>query len=633
MKKQPPLLETIGGPSDLKRLGVEEMEELARQIRAFILEKLSPVGGHLASSLGVVELTLALHAVFDTPADKIIWDVGHQSYPHKILTGRREGFCTIRQKGGLSGFPKREESPYDAFGVGHAATSISAGLGMAVGRDLRGRRNKVVAVIGDASIASGMAFEGLNHAGHLKSDLIVVLNDNEMSISRNVGALASYLSRVLSGNVYTKFRQDVQGILSAVPGGRPVARLARKVEEHAKGFLTPGMLFEELGFNYVGPIDGHNIAHLTTAFRNVSKFDKPVLVHVVTRKGKGFEPAESEPAAYHGVGPFDPVDGLPEGKSGGVPTYTAVFGATMVRLAEKNPRILAITAAMAEGTGLLCFSEKFPDRFFDVGIAEEHAVTFAAGLATEGWRPVVAIYSTFLQRSYDQIVHDVALQKLPVVFALDRAGMVGADGPTHHGAFDLSFLRHIPDLAVLAPSDEDELQHALATALSLDSPSALRYPRGSAVGVPMAEEPTPWPVGKGRIVLDGGEGSVAILCAGTALSAAREAARLAASEGVSVTVFDARFVKPLDRETILSLASRSSALVTLEENARLGGFGASVLELLADADALRVPVRVLGLADRFFPHATQAELRREAGIDAESVRAVVVELAGRGKAR
>ncbi|MBI5440238.1 MAG: 1-deoxy-D-xylulose-5-phosphate synthase, partial [Deltaproteobacteria bacterium] len=473
-----PLLGRVSGPGDLKGLSKEELEAVATEIRAFILEKLSPVGGHLASSLGVVELTVALHAVFDSPRDRIIWDVGHQSYPHKILTGRRDSFGTIRQRGGLSGFPKRCESPHDAFGTGHSSTSISAGLGLAAARDFSGADHKVICVIGDGSLTAGLAFEGLNHAGHLDRDLIVVLNDNEMSISPNVGALSSYLSRILTGDLYSRFRKDVEEFLRAIPSfGGAMARLAKRVEEHIKGFISPGMLFEELGFTYVGPIDGHNLGHLISAFQNVRKFRKPVLVHAVTQKGRGFAPAEESPTAFHGIGPFDPCNGAcadapAESPKPKVPSYTDVFGRTLVRLAESDPRILAITAAMPEGTGLDVFRDRFRQRFFDVGIAEQHAVTFAAGLAAEGWIPVVAIYSTFLQRGYDQILHDVALQELPVVFALDRAGLVGADGPTHHGAFDLSYLRHIPGLVVMAPSDEEELQHALATAVSLKKPVA-----------------------------------------------------------------------------------------------------------------------------------------------------------------
>ncbi len=631
METRAAVLPRINGPEDLKALDRRELEQLAAEIRAYILEKLSPVGGHLASSLGVVELTVAIHRVFDSPRDRIIWDVGHQCYAHKILTGRREAFSTIRRKGGLSGFPKRSESPHDAFGTGHSSTSISAGLGMAVARDLDGRENKVVCVIGDGSMTAGLAFEGLNHAGHLDRDLVVVLNDNEMSISPNVGALSSYLSRILTGDLYSRLRKDVEEFLRAIPSvGDTMARLAKRVEEHVKGFFSPGMLFEELGFTYVGPIDGHNIGHLVAAFENVRKFRKPVLVHVVTRKGKGFPPAERSPTAFHGVGPFDPADGTSVAGGGGPPTYTSVFRDTLIELAERNPRIVAITAAMPEGTGLDRFRERFPERFFDVGIAEQHAVTFAAGLAAEGWRPVVAIYSTFLQRAYDQIVHDVALQNLPVVFALDRAGLVGADGPTHHGAFDLSYLRHIPNMTVLAPADEDELRHALATALDLPGPCAIRYPRGRAEGVALSGTPTPLPLGRGRVVSgDPSAPGVAVLAAGTVLGAARRAVETAHSEGIQALLFDARYVKPLDREAILGLAERAQALVLVEENALAGGFGSAVLELLADHGMRTPPVRRLGLPDRFVEHGTQEELRAQVGLDAEAILRAVRELASR----
>jgi len=613
-----PLLSGIGGPDDFRGFSREELEALAGEVRRYILEKLSPVGGHLASSLGVVELTVALHAVFATPEDRIVWDVGHQCYAHKILTGRRDAFAGIRQKGGLSGFPKRSESPFDAFGTGHSSTSISAGLGMAVASELQGAGRKVVSVIGDGSMTAGMAFEGLNQAGHLDKDLVVVLNDNDMSISPNVGALSSYLSRILTGDLYSRFRRDVTDFLRSIPSfGGTVARLAKRVEEHVKGFLSPGMLFEELGFTYVGPIDGHNLGHLLTTFQNVRKFQKPVLVHVVTRKGKGFPPAEAKPTAFHGIGPFDPCNGQCVTTGGvSVPTYTEVFRDTLVRLAEANPRIVAITAAMPEGTGLDRFRERFPDRFFDVGIAEQHAVTFAAGLAAEGMIPVVAVYSTFLQRSYDQIVHDVAIQGLPVVLALDRAGLVGADGPTHHGAFDLSYLRHIPGLTVLAPADEDELQNALATAVTLGGPVALRYPRGCAEGVSMAPEPYPLPLGKGRLVFGAADRpGVLVLAAGTILSSAVQAAKQAQGEGIQASVFDARYVKPLDQDAIQALAARATGLVTVEENVVAGGFGSAVLELLVDSGTLPASVRCLGLPDRFVEHGSQGELRTELGLD------------------
>ncbi len=619
--EQPSLLEGIQGPQDLKNLSREQLEQLATEVRSFILEKLSPVGGHLASSLGVIELTVALHAVFESPQDRIVWDVGHQCYPHKILTGRRDRFSTIRQKGGLSGFPKRTESPHDAFGTGHSSTSISAGLGMAVARDLAGAHNKVVCVIGDGSLTAGIAFEGLNHAGHLDRDLVVVLNDNEMSISPNVGALSSYLSRILTGDLYSRFRRDAEELLKSIPSfGGAIARIAKRLEEHIKGFFSPGMLFEELGFTYVGPLEGHNIGHLVSAFQNVRKFREPVLIHVVTQKGKGFRPAEDRPTAFHGVGPFDLEDGRCTVQGTSVPTYTEVFQKSVVELAEVNPRVVAVTAAMPEGTGLDLFRERFPDRFFDVGIAEQHAVTFAAGLAAEGWIPVVAIYSTFLQRAYDQVVHDVALQGLPVIFALDRAGLVGADGPTHHGAFDLSYLRHVPELTVLAPADEEELRAALATAVALGGPAAVRYPRGCANGEPGVDPPEIHALGKGRLVRGTREDpGILVASAGTVLGAVLEAVDKIRAEGIQASAFDARYVKPLDREGLLDLCSRATALVTVEENALAGGFGSAVLECLADAGVTGLPVRRLGLGDHFVEHGGQAALRQEEGIDAEGI--------------
>lgn len=625
------ILERIEGPKDIKGLGRHEMELLASELRQFIIEGISPTGGHLASSLGVVELTIAIHAVFNSPEDRIIFDVGHQSYVHKILTGRRDRFHTIRKRGGLSGFPKRSESPHDAFGTGHASTSISAAMGMAAGRDIKNHKNKVVAVIGDGSMNSGMAFEGLNHAGHEGRDLVVILNDNEMSISPNVGALSSYLSRVLTGDFYSRLRKDVQELLKAVPLGTSMSKLAKKMEEHAKGFITEGMLFEELGFNYVGPIDGHNLDHLIEALKNIQKFEKPVLVHVYTKKGKGFDPAETDPSRYHGVGPFNPEDGTSI-KTEGVrppPSYTSVFSENLIKEADHDPRIVAITAAMPEGTGLDKFKERFPERFFDVGITEEHAVTFAAGLACEGLKPVVAIYSTFLQRGYDQIIHDVALQKLPVVFALDRAGLVGADGPTHHGAFDLSYLRHIPGLTVMAPSDEAELGKALRAALACDGPAALRYPRGQGVGTGPGSEADPWEHGKGRVVYgDGKETGIVVLAAGTVTYDCLSAAKNAAEKGVSVTVFDARFVKPLDGKTIAELAGKASGIITVEENALPGGFGSAVLEFLSESGITGKKVVRLGLPDAFVEHGTQAELKASLGIDADGILRAILAMAG-----
>jgi len=625
------ILDKISSPQDLKGLSREELELLADEIRSFILQELSPVGGHLASSLGVVELTVALHTVFNTPEDRIIWDVGHQCYPHKILTGRRDTFNTIRQKGGLSGFPKRSESPYDAFGAGHSSTSISAGLGMAVARDLEKGNRKIVCVIGDGSMTAGLAFEGLNHAGHLDKDLLVVLNDNEMSISKNVGALSAYLSRLMTGNIYSHWRKDFAEMMRSIPSlGEKIAKFAKRVEEHVKGFISPGMLFEELNFTYVGPIDGHNLEYMLGAFTNVAKFRKPVLLHVVTCKGKGFAPAEKLPTTFHGVGPFDPFDGTRKSAESSAPTYTEVFREAIVELAEKNDRIVAITAAMPEGTGLDLFRERFPDRFFDVGIAEQHAVTFAAGLAAEGFIPIVAVYSTFMQRAYDQVVHDVALQDLPVILALDRAGIVGADGPTHHGSFDFSYLRHIPGMTIFAPSEESELRDALATAVALGRPAAIRYPRGKAAGVDISGPPEILPLGKGRMI--SGEPKnpgILILSAGAVLSIASEAAELARKEDIQASVFDVRYIKPLDREAILSLCSAAKGIVTIEENALAGGFGSSIIELLIDEGVALPPIHRVGLPDTFISHGSQDLLRDEVGLSAEGILQAVRQTAGK----
>ncbi|MBF0590233.1 MAG: 1-deoxy-D-xylulose-5-phosphate synthase [Magnetococcales bacterium] len=611
-------LETINSPEDLRQLPEEQLPELAEEIRTFTIESVSKTGGHLGAGLGVVELTMALHYIFDTPEDRLIWDVGHQSYPHKILTGRRDQLGTIRQRHGLSGFTKRDESPYDPFGAGHSSTSISAALGMAMAPvpDDPDRQRRGIAVIGDGALTAGMAFEALNNGGQLDdTNLIVVLNDNEMSISPNVGAMSAYLSRILSGRFYTKLKDGTERVLGKI--SEPLRNAALRAEEHVKGMITPGTLFEELGFTYFGPIDGHDFGQLLPTLRNIKALNRPILLHVVTQKGKGFEPAESNPCTYHGVAPFDPQTGKIQSSSG-PPSHTKVFAEHLIELAQQDARIVAITAAMPEGTGLNLFEERFPTRFHDVGIAEQHAVTFAAGMSCEGMVPVVAIYSTFMQRAFDQIVHDVALQKLPVVFALDRAGLVGADGATHAGTMDLSFMRAIPNMIIMAPADENELRHMLTTAVSLGRPVAIRYPRGAALGLE-AEAPIHLPVGSGRVLREGED--VTILAVGSVVHPALEAAKRLDKQGITVGVFDARFVKPLDEKKIREIAQKSTRIVTLEENTTLGGFGAAVLEFLARDGLLdgKLIVRNWGLPDRFLPHGTQGEIRAEQKIDADGI--------------
>ncbi|MBF0311100.1 MAG: 1-deoxy-D-xylulose-5-phosphate synthase [Magnetococcales bacterium] len=619
------LLEHISEPSDLRQLTETDLPDLAEEVRQFTIDTVCQTGGHLGASLGVVELTIALHYVFDTPNDRLIWDVGHQSYPHKILTGRRDRLHTLRQMNGLSGFTKREESPYDPFGTGHSSTSISAALGMAMGSRLLNQRRKVIAVIGDGAMTAGMAFEALNNAGqHRDTDLVVILNDNEMSISPNVGALSAYLSRMLSGRFYTRFKDGTNRVLGRL--SPPLLGAARRAEDAVKGFFTPGALFEELGFEYLGPIEGHDFNQLLPTLRNIKAIAKPVLLHVVTKKGKGYTPAETNPCTYHGVAPFDRDTGAI--RSGGEKaSFTSVFADTLVALAQENPRIVAITAAMPEGTGLSLFQERFPHRFHDVGIAEQHAVTFAAGLACEGLHPVVAIYSTFLQRAYDQVIHDVALQKLPVVFVLDRAGLVGADGPTHAGAYDLSFLRAIPNLVIMAPADENQLRHMLATAFAMNEPVAIRYPRGSIFGLP-PESPQRIPPGSGRKLREGAD--VALLGIGTPVQEALAAAEILAAEGIEAAVYDARYLKPLDKQMLREAATRP-ILVTIEENAVCGGFGSAVLEFLAEEDLLTAgrKVRLIGLEDHFIPQGTQKALRASQRLDAAGIALTVRELSGR----
>ncbi len=611
------ILENLRSPSELKHLSLAELEVLAAEIREEIVSTVSRTGGHLASSLGVVELSIALHKVLNSPKDKIVWDVGHQAYAHKLLTGRLDRFGTLRQVDGLSGFPKREESPHDSFDVGHSSTSISAALGMVAARDAVGGSDKVVAVIGDGSLTSGLAFEGLNQAGHLKKGLIVVLNDNEMSISPNVGALSSFLSRKMTSDLFVRMKKDAENFIGQMPGfGRDLVNIARRAEDSLKGFLTPGMLFEAFGFKYVGPIDGHRLDELTETLENVSRLNKPVLVHVLTQKGKGYRPAECNPSLYHGVGPFDRDTGEVKAAKGGGASFTAVFGQTLVELAEKDPRVVAITAAMSEGTGLKEFSQRFPGRFYDVGIAEGHAVTFAAGLASQGLRPTVALYSTFLQRAYDNVLHDVCLQNLPVSFALDRGGLVGADGPTHHGVFDYSYLRHIPNMTIMVPRDDLYLRRAMATAHAHDGPFAYRYPRGNGPGLAPVGSAEPVSVGTGEMLKEGGDGTIVAI--GVGVEAALEAARILEEEGLSLAVADARFVKPLDRQLLVSEATRTGCLVTVEENALQGGFGSAVLELLAD-EGLSPRILRIGVPDAFVEQGTQDELRARIGTDVKGI--------------
>ena len=601
----------------LKALPSEELPRVAEELRGRIIRTVAANGGHLASSLGVIELTIALHRVLESPRDKIVWDVGHQAYAHKLLSGRADRFHTLRQLDGISGFPKRAESPHDCFDVGHSGTSISAALGMAAARDAAGGDEKVVAVIGDGSLTGGMAFEALNHAGHLKSNLVVVLNDNEMSIAPNVGALSAFLSRAMTSDLFRRARRETEHLLGHLPRfGKELVDLVHRAEHSLKGFLTPGMLFEAFGFDYVGPIDGHRLDDLVETLRNTTRLDGPVLVHVMTKKGKGYPPAEAEPARFHGIGPFDPATGASREVKGNAPSYTGVFGRTLVELAENDPRIVAVTAAMPEGTGLQLFAERYPARFFDVGIAEQHAVTFAAGMAARGLRPAVAIYSTFLQRAYDSVIHDVCLQKLPVLFALDRGGLVGADGPTHHGAFDLSFLRPIPNLTVMAPRDEQELRRALVTAIDHDGPFAVRYPRGAGRGVDLSRPATALPIGCGEVLREGRD--AVLIAIGSGVATALEAAELLSATSLEVAVIDARFAKPLDAELLTGAAVRAGRVVTVEENALLGGFGSAVAELLAER-GVQVPLLRLGLPDRFIEQGSQEELRQRYGLDPAGV--------------
>ena len=622
------ILKNINNPDDLQSLNLAELQRLAFELREYIIETVSKTGGHLAPSLGAVDLTLALYSVFSISRDKVIWDVGHQAYAHKILTGRREEFLRLRQKNGITGFPSRAESPYDAFGVGHASTSISAALGMAIARDLKGTGEHIIAVIGDGAMTGGEAFEALNHAGDLAKNLIVVLNDNGRSIDYNVGAMSEYLSRLRVRPEYSKTKKDIKEILSGIPHiGDKVFKTAEFIKEGVKSVLVPGIIFEEMGFKYVGPIDGHNIGLMREVFEEVRLMDSPVLVHVRTKKGCGYIPAENAPDKFHGVGKFDISTGNIIKDKAAPPSYTSVFSKALVELGNKNKKIVAVTAAMPEGTGLKQFAEHYPDRFFDVGIAEEHAVTLAAGMAANGMRPVVAIYSTFAQRAYDQLLHDVCLQNLPVVMCLDRAGLVGADGSTHHGAFDLSYLRSMPNMTIMAPKDENELRHMLYTALEFDGPTAIRYPRGSGTGAECDEPMHLLQKGKGEVICEGDSG-VALIAAGNMVNNAVKAAKILANDDINVTVVNARFIKPLDNDLICQIAGTHKILVTIEENVLMGGFGAAVLEFISD-EGIDIKVKRLGIPDRFIGQGTQAELREECGLMPEQIASTVNEMRAR----
>jgi len=614
------IFETINSPEDLKKLSRDQLPDLADEIRKIIVDVISKNGGHLASSLGTVELTIALHYVFDVPKDKMIWDVGHQTYAHKLLTGRKDRFHTVRQYGGISGFTKRSESPYDTFTTGHASTSISAGLGVTCAKSLKNESSKVISIIGDGSMSAGIAYEGLNQAGdlHKDKDLIVILNDNDMSISPSVGALSSFLSRTFSAKRLQRLRKEFGELLKSLPKvGDDIYKIAKRSEDSFKTFVTPGMLFESFNFDYFGPIDGHNLDHLIDIMEDLKTLNETVLLHVTTIKGKGYPPAEKNPVYFHGVGSFEVETGNSLSTKSIRPTYTEVFGKTMIKMAGKDKKIIAVTAAMPEGTGLMRFAEIYPDRFFDVGIAEQHGVTFAAGMATEGFKPVVAIYSTFLQRAYDQILHDVCIESLPVVFAIDRGGIVGEDGPTHHGLFDLSYLRSLPNMVVMAPKDENELRRMMATAIEHDGPIAFRYPRGKGTGVPLDEDISSLPIGKGEVLTQGDD--VLILGIGRGVCDALDANQELKNQGISATIVNCRFVKPLDVELITSLAQKIPFIITVEENVRQGGFGSAVLECLTDEGIIGYHIERIGIHDTFVKHGSQKILKSEYGVDAPAI--------------
>jgi len=612
-----PLLDTINSPSQLRELDQKKLPQFAKELRSFLIESVAKTGGHLSSNLGTVELTIALHYVFNTPHDQLVWDVGHQTYAHKILTGRRNGMSKLRMQGGIAGFPRRDESEYDAFGTAHSSTSISAALGMAVAAQLENTGRRAIAIIGDGAMSAGMAFEALNNAGVMDANLLVILNDNDMSISRPVGALNNYLAKLMSGRFYATARRAGEKMLGVVP---PMLELAKRAEEHMKGMVTPGTLFEEFGFNYIGPIDGHDLDVLITTLNNIKLLDGPQFLHVVTRKGAGYKVAEDDPILYHGVGKFDPAEGI-VAKPAGKPAYTQIFGDWLCDMAAQDSRLIGITPAMREGSGLVRFSQEYPERYFDVGIAEQHAVTFAAGAACDGLKPVVAIYSTFLQRAYDQLIHDVAIQNLPVVFAIDRAGLVGADGPTHAGSFDLSYLRCIPNMTVMAPSDENECRQMLYTAFKLDTPSAVRYPRGTGTGAQVQKDMQALPIGRGEIRRQGEK--IALLAFGSMLTPCLEAA-----EELNATVINMRFIKPLDDDLVASLAASHDLLVTVEENTVMGGAGGAVTESL-NSQRIYVKVLQLGLPDIFIDQGDHAQMLADCGLDKngiiQSVRSILPE--------
>ena len=625
------LLDGVEYPKDIRRFSIDELNQLAAEIREEVISVVSEVGGHFASTLGAVELTLALHYVFNTPEDRIVWDTGHQAYAHKLICGRRNRLATIRQLNGLSGFLSREESEYDVFGAGHAGTSISAALGMVEAKDLEGASRKVVAVISDGGLSAGLTYEGLNSAGHLDRDLIVVLNDNEHFIDPRVGAVSSFVSKQVTSDLGVRLQKNLSNLLRSLPSGENLKHAARKMRDSFLSLVTPGFLFESLGFQYVGPIDGHNISEMITTLESVKKLDGPTLVHVLTKKGKGYAPAEQDPIKFHAVTPFHVLTGKPKKEKGPVPTYTDVFGQSLVRLAKENPKIVGITAAMGSGTGIDKLAREMPRRTYDVGIAEQHAVTFAGGMATEGFIPVVAIYSTFLQRGYDEILHDVCLQNLHVVFALDRAGLVGADGPTHHGVFDFSYLRAMPNMVIMAPKDENELQHMLKSAIDHPGPISLRYPRGEGWGVALDKDMKTLEIGKAEILRQGGD--VVIAAIGHTVLPALKAAEELAPLGIDASVVNARFVKPLDKNLFRDLLTRVPRLITVEDHVVTGGFGCGLIEFLADEGFTGIEVKRLGVPDRFIPHGTQDELRKMCGFDKDAIAQATLQLVRRGKKR
>ncbi|MBM2804599.1 MAG: deoxyxylulose-5-phosphate synthase [Deltaproteobacteria bacterium] len=623
------LLDGVEYPKDIRGFSVEQLNQLAGEIREEVISVVSEVGGHFASTLGAVELTLALHYAFNTPEDRIIWDTGHQAYAHKLICGRRERLATIRQLGGLSGFLSREESAYDVFGAGHAGTSISAALGMVEANSLDGSARKVVAVISDGCLSAGLTYEGLNSAGHLDKDLIVILNDNEHFIDPRVGAVSSFLSKQFTTNLAVRLQKNLSTLLKSLPSGENLKHVARKLRDSFVGLVTPGFLFESLGFQYVGPIDGHNIGEMLATLENVKKIDGPTLVHVMTKKGKGYLPAEKEPIKFHAVTPFHVLTGKAKKEKGPIPTYTDIFGQSLLRLATENPKVVGITAAMGSGTGIDKLQRELPKRTYDVGIAEQHAVTFAGGMATEGFVPVVAIYSTFLQRGYDEILHDVCLQNLHVVFALDRGGLVGADGPTHHGVFDFAYMRSMPNLAIMAPKDENELQHMLKTAIDYSGPISLRYPRGEGWGVALDSEMKSLPIGKAELLRDGSD--VVIAAIGQTVLPALKAAQELAPLGINAAVVNARFVKPLDGELFGELLNRIPRLITVEDHVIAGGFGSALIEFLADQNITGVEIKRLGVPDRFIPHGTQDELRKMCGFDKDAIAQAALQIMRRAK--